>query len=233
MIFSLVLGPPSLGCYRPSITDGNLFCGPGSSCPEGFACMENHCYRSGSRQEGGSERPPVDSGAEAGGGSKHGLGESCDPVNAGTPNRTDNCEEGLVCVQGNMGYQCFKRCSGTADCDGAACESRRIEVGSTAAVMVCALPPTKCDPTLEVSPCPNNGICYLTSPTETTCETTSGEGIRTACKYSRDCLYKFTCATQGPGARYCYPTCSTAAPNCPANTVCQPTTAGATYSYCY
>lgn len=167
----------------------------------------------------------------------HGLGESCNPFNAGTANRTDNCATGLVCLDGNSAKttQCFKRCSVSADCDGAACETRRIEAATTATAKVCALPPAVCDPIVNAGQCPNDANCYLTTATQTTCETTSGEGDRTtSCTYSRDCLPSLTCATQGQGARHCYPTCSVASPHCPSSsTFCQPTTAGATYSYCY
>src|SRR5690242_17092189 len=34
----------SPGCYKPSIQDGALGCGPNSSCPDGFHCMSGRCY---------------------------------------------------------------------------------------------------------------------------------------------------------------------------------------------
>jgi hypothetical protein len=37
--------------YSPSFESGTLLCGPGASCPEGYHCMANYCYRDG---EGGS-----------------------------------------------------------------------------------------------------------------------------------------------------------------------------------
>jgi hypothetical protein len=241
VIVSLALSaaPFTSGCYRPSVVEGGLFCGPGPSCPEGFRCIGDRCYRSGwdgslpdTRPDGGSDRQPGDSGAEGGGVVKNRpLGESCVLGNRGTPDRTDDCMAGLVCVDSTKASQCFKRCSGTADCGGAACETRLIEAGGTVTAKVCALPPTACDPTMSLGHCPHNGICYLTTATETTCEITSGGGSREdPCTYSRDCLPGLTCATVGPKPRYCYPTCLTASPKCPAGQ-CQPTTE--TYSYCF
>jgi hypothetical protein len=35
-----------IGCYNPSIQDGTLGCGPGSTCPDGFVCQNSLCFSS-------------------------------------------------------------------------------------------------------------------------------------------------------------------------------------------
>jgi len=35
------------GCYKPSILDGALHCGPNNSCPDGFQCVSDRCHRRG------------------------------------------------------------------------------------------------------------------------------------------------------------------------------------------
>lgn len=233
------------GCYRPSIVDGGLFCGPGTSCPEGFMCVLEHCYRAGAdasrpdtspetRADGSPDNTNVDAGSErvdAGGGRpERGLGETCDPINAGTSNRSDNCAAGLVCVDGNVGSLCFERCTMGDPCaSGTACERRQIEIGGPN-VMVCGLPATICSPVAPPAGCLPQRTCYLRGGV-TICEISSGElPQQTACSYSRDCLPGTTCAT-GPGAGYCRRVCSGTSP-CPSALTCQ-MSGNAAYGYCY
>jgi hypothetical protein len=223
-----------VGCFNPRYQEGGFHCGSGGSCPSGELCspVDNRCYSLQHlpvRPDGGTDSdgaPAVEVAPTL-----HLLGETCDPRNAGLPDRSDNCAAGLICIDGTSQAQCFKLCQTSTDCGGAACESRRVDFNVSTLAKVCALQVTSCDP-LEAatSPCPG-GVCYLVGPTDTVCEITSGEGSRTACSYSRDCLPGNTCPTEGVRPRYCAPVCLTAAPRCPAGTTCQPTTH--TYSYCF
>jgi hypothetical protein len=52
----LMAAPAIAGCYKPSIEDGKLGCGPALACPDGFACVSSRCW------QGGIARP-LDGGA--------------------------------------------------------------------------------------------------------------------------------------------------------------------------
>lgn len=281
----LLLGMASFaasGCFKPSIADGGYLCGIGDSCPEGFSCFSNRCYRSA------PDAAPVDQGnpdtcvprqALAGctlqselicdpvcqtgcctnqkctalntgtGGiaalgcspltSVHLLGEPCDATNAGTPQRSDNCLAGLVCIDGNVGGTCLKLCRVDADCDtGTTCERRRVESSQPLFASVCGLPNTICNPTGTATlGCPANRVCYLegtsASGDRTVCDISSGGGlINSSCTYSRDCIPGATCPKVGPGVSRCEVVCAhNGAPaNCPSGTSCQ--MFGSTYDYC-
>jgi len=44
-VWAFLVGVVTLaGCYKPSIQDGALGCGPNNSCPDGFHCMSGHCF---------------------------------------------------------------------------------------------------------------------------------------------------------------------------------------------
>lgn len=44
-IWALLVGAAlAAGCYKPSIQDGSLGCGPNNSCPDGFHCVADRCY---------------------------------------------------------------------------------------------------------------------------------------------------------------------------------------------
>ncbi|MBC8133009.1 MAG: hypothetical protein H7X95_08520, partial [Deltaproteobacteria bacterium] len=234
MLFSAVfVGAPMLmtpaGCYSPSIEDGKLLCGPGQTCPDGFACLPTtgRCHKTGGSDASRAEvnvdrlpeaRPPdtnpggdggscvvkpgiagctvqndltcdpvcqtaccagqkctaMNTGTSPGGAAtlgcgpvltpQRGLGDTCDPVNAGTAQRSDNCAPGLTCIEGNNGSICFKLCRGDADCNpGTKCEQRAVEAAAGSYVAsVCGLPKTPCDPTFNpLSGCPSPRICYL------------------------------------------------------------------------
>ena len=163
------------------------------------------------------------------------LGEPCDPGNAGTPTRFDNCRSGLACVDGDMGAFCLKLCRGDVDCgDGIRCEQRRLDTQGTTVVSVCGLPATDCTPT-TISGCPAQRTCYLVdtnaSGDRTICDISAGQGKQmTSCRYARDCFPGYTCATSGPGVGRCWPVCTLPGGNCPGVFTCQ--NVGKTYGYC-
>ncbi len=218
------------GCFTPSIQDGGFVCAAGGACPQGFSCIQDHCW---SDYGPGPDVviPVPDAGTDLVslpevGPTLRRLGETCDPVNAGTTQRHDNCGPGLVCIDGDSQSVCFQRCTGDAECGQARCEERSAERGAVPA-RVCGLPPVTCTPG-DATSCPARRVCYL-SETRTVCEISSGDNTRMACTYSRECLPGYVCAT-GIGAGYCQRACSIV-DVCPSGTTCQ--LVAGTLGYCY
>ena len=214
------------GCFSPAYEDGGFSCAATSQCPSGYSCQALHCW------DVNGPGPLViskDAGtpAEVGAPVLHAEGDTCDPKNAGTPQRSDNCAPGLVCVDGNLGSRCMRVCTAGSQCGGTACEQRPVEVGGSL-VYVCGSAPVACVPIAPQSGCLPDQVCYLRG-TDTVCETSSGDGRLTACSYPRDCLPGYTCAT-GQGVNYCRQVCSHGV-GCPFGTVCQIGAATA-YGYC-
>jgi hypothetical protein len=147
------------------------------------------------------------------------FGEPCDAFGAGTSTRTDNCVPGLVCVDGNVGATCLRRCPTGTECGATSCENRQVDLQVAATSPVCGLPATTCDP-VESTGCPAGQICYLEAG-RTICEITSGEVVNGSCLHSRECLLHFTCAAGGPGTGRCLRACANGTA-CPGATVCQP-----------
>lgn len=228
------------GCFSPRYEDGGFTCGTDSGCPSGQACYVGRCW---------FQRAPLDSGvadelAEAG--SPEGgrdaipevlfvspprqLEQTCSPSNRGTPNRTDDCAAGLVCVDGNGPSLCLRNCDDPTVCDQGPCEQRQVEIDGPL-VNVCGLGSQTCDPVHQNQPpaCPAGRICYVAAGT-TICEFQSGDKRSTACSYARECLPGFTCPADGLGSGYCRRICNDVVP-CDQGT-CQPI-AGSAFGYCY
>lgn len=93
------------GCYKPSLVDGKLLCGPANACPDDYACVEGHCWRGGVVPDGGS----TDDGPS--------LDLACNmPVPGCTPSGSGACDP--VCQTGSC--KCDEKCttssSGVAAC---------------------------------------------------------------------------------------------------------------------
>lgn len=227
----------TVSCFNPSYDDGGFVCVPGGSCPQGYSCLQGHCWNDNGPGpalvvlDAGVPDATPDAGMDSTSPPEvapvlRQLGETCDPRNAGTALRSDNCAAGLTCIDGNSQSLCFKRCVADAECGQASCEERSPEPNALP-VRVCGLAPTTCSPT-NVGSCANQRICYI-SGALTICEISSGDNIRMACTYSRECFPGYTCAT-GVGAGYCRQACS-ATGLCPTGTTCQLVTD--TMGYCY
>jgi hypothetical protein len=150
------------------------------------------------------------------------LNQPCTPDRRGMPERSDNCQRGLVCVDILKGSQCLKLCRDDNDCTGGVhCEQRNFDGTGTGTVNVnvCGVPTTACVPTAETSTCPSGTTCYLAPPDGTICDLSLGSGKANAdCIYPRDCLPMLTC-----GAGKCHPACDTTAtpdPCLKSNTMC-------------
>jgi hypothetical protein len=154
------------------------------------------------------------------------LGHTCDPLNVGKPERSDNCDDGLICVQGDKDAICFATCTtpGLAtECNGTSCETRDLDPGGPM-VNVCGQAAVPCDPVTKTG-CDINRTCYL-SGSSTICDISSGE-LRPpqACSFPRDCLPGLTCA-----AGHCRVVCA-ASTTCPVGSTCQ-TEADALFGSC-
>lgn len=227
-----------VGCFSPSIEDGGFACGRGDTCPQNYYCAQSRCwsyYGPGPEpitpDAGSADVVSADLGVDSVSTPEVAqplrlLGETCDPRNAGTAQRTDNCAVGLVCIDGNTQSVCFKRCTDSAECGQASCENRSPEPGA-AEVSVCGLPAATCSPR-DLASCPGQRACYL-SENRTVCEITTGDNVRMACTYSRECLPGYACAT-GAGAGYCRQMCDDVS-LCPTGTTCRPVVG--VLGYCY
>ena len=227
MRFALVLVLLA-GCFSPHYVDGGFSCTNPTGCPSEQRCstVDHRCYFPDHLPLGPTSDGAVTPDAEAGATMLHAEGDTCDPLNAGTPQRSDNCASGLVCVDGNLGSRCMRVCTAGSQCGGTACEQRPVEVGGPL-VYVCGSAPVTCVPVAPQSGCLPDQVCYLRG-TDTVCETSSGDGRLTSCSYSRDCLPGYTCST-GQGIGYCRQVCSHTV-GCSFGTVCQ---IGETESYGY
>jgi hypothetical protein len=171
---------------------------------------------------------------------KQGLYDACEPINAGSPGRSDNCLPGLVCITGNTLSLCFKLCVTSSDCEaGGTCERRVLDDSSNGReASVCSLPPQQCDPLNPTAPpCGNSRTCYLVHSDQaagdtTICDIRTGALTNGSCNASRDCLPKFTCPDQGAGVGHCQRVCGIAPGStaCPLGTTCQ---TGNEHAYCF
>lgn len=220
------------GCYNPQVEDGGLKCAVGDRCPMGMGCYSGLCWyhqplassdagvtETGAARDAVAEAVPV----------VRFLDQPCDPVNAGTDGRTDNCSAGLVCVDGNVGSTCMKRCAANSECGDAMCEQRRVDTTLATTAQVCDPATATCDPVAPTAGCVT-GVCYL-SNARTVCETSSGDVAGGSCLYSRECIPGYTCATSGPRAGRCVPVCRGIAGACPAGLTCS--AAADELGYCF
>ena len=89
----LLAGLGLVACYNTTnVANGGLACGPNHACPDGFACLQGHCWRNGTG--------PADAGSQACavGTGKFGPFATCSP-NQPIPNSTCDpvCQAGCAC----------------------------------------------------------------------------------------------------------------------------------------
>ena len=100
-----------VGCYKPSIQDGSLGCGPNSSCPDGFHCMSDRCFLF-----------RVDASTSDGDGSM-----KVDLPIDGSPDMSDASDAGEVCVPRTAISGCIPRSELKCDpvCQTGCCTSQK------------------------------------------------------------------------------------------------------------
>lgn len=202
------------GCFSPHFLEGAFACGPGGLCPDEQSCspLDNHCYA----------RPPIavfpdagvpEASSDAGDESppdKRELWQVCDVTHRNSPNRTDNCIQGAVCIEGDKDARCLPKCSmtGPDTCYKVfgPCELRKLgTTDTTGPVAVCGPPVSPCDPTAKVSGCAANLTCFVRG-SDTYCDLVSGDGGNTSsCPNGNgQCLSGFSCGTE----MRCHRTCA-------------------------
>jgi hypothetical protein len=232
-------GPPPPPCYdaRPNCTPGPGMCDP--FCQTGCGCREkcsiNTMENLTCEPVGPGPTPPV-------------YG-NCVFQSAGSPNQTDNCVPGQVCVEDNCAKHCYQFCRSDNDCTNAACDREVVDGGQK----VCDVPYVdNCVPL----PIGNTGCtggntisCYLSSthPDRTLCDCPAGAGgSDDPCKHSRDCVRGLACVDRPDGnpprcLQVCDRTATTGSAACNSNpNACHPyygnpmgTVAHPRYGYCF
>jgi len=173
-------------------------------------------------------------------GAPRGVGETCSITNLGTPDQSDNCQTGAVCVEDCAQTVCFRTCSSDDDCPGSSCTRM-----TTSGTRICEVSYTACDPHAPNGQqgCGGATSCYLLSSApapgggdRTVCDCPKDEGaLGTACTDSRDCFPGLVCpVSTAPGGGFCRQACD---PSMVVNTGCLLLTAcnryGTKWGYCY
>lgn len=145
----------------------------------------------------------------------------------------DDCAPGLVCqreVCGDNLGRCYRLCRDASACGpGVACSAplNTSGGGNGSGLRVCDLGNQTCDPFAQTD-CPTGLTCYVTGPSQTSCECPSMPGMERqegdSCSASNDCAVGLWCLNVS-GSPRCLRLCQSAADcgNC--------TTVG-TYKYC-
>jgi hypothetical protein len=88
----LLAGFVLVACYNTAnVTNGGLVCGPDNACPDGFKCLQNHCWRNGTGPDAGAQACAVGSG-------KFGPFATCSPAQVIPDSTCDPvCQAGCAC----------------------------------------------------------------------------------------------------------------------------------------
>lgn len=165
-------------------------------------------------------------------------GRACDFYFDGTPNQSDNCDPGLICLHDACGDVCARFCKTNADCPNSLC-NRALPGGAK----VCDVSTVECNPVKTanwVTGCQgSNQNCYLSASVmdRTVCDCSAGSQTELgSCTTSRDCFGGLVCADpSGAGLDLrCRRVCSlTATPSgCPVGFTCRAHLESKKYGYC-
>ena len=156
------------------------------------------------------------------------LMQRCMHESDGTPEQTDNCGPGLVCLEEqSCSPRCFQFCKNDGECANSTC-TRDVVPGQSGGQKVCDVPfvdscvplqggqNTGCGPT-------TNMVCWLssTSPTRTFCDCPFGAtGPNGPCTRTRDCVRGLACVDRGTGEpATCLQVCRLGSMECPSGVV--------------
>jgi hypothetical protein len=124
-----------------------------------------------------------------------------------TPQQTDNCGPGLVCVNEGCFPRCFRFCRSDADCPGSSC-TRDIG-GQSSGHKVCDVPfmdscvPLPSGQNTGCGPTTSTTVCYIssTNPQHTICDCPfNAVGSNYPCTRTRDCIKGLACVDRGDGS---------------------------------
>jgi len=223
-------------CSAPSV----LGCAPATADPCDPVCQTggcDWCNQKCSYAYATDNRGPVPVCASAGAKT---VPESCTVSFEGTPQQSDDCATGRICLPAMIGdtqRYCFFLCSSPVNCPyGVDCGPRPLSPAG-GVVRVCDPPydqcgpdGTCCDPMADTG-CDANRHCLLVAPdlgsghSRTVCEYAYGDGRNgSPCTSARDCQTRHTCVNGS-----CLPVCDDGHP-CAGSGACAPL--GAEYGYC-
>ena len=127
-------------------------------------------------------------------------------LSPGTPQQTDNCLPGYVCIDEGCFPRCFQFCQTNMDCANSSCT--RDVGGVDSGQKACDVPFVDCVPlpgslNMGCGPATGTMACYLSSsdPTHTICDCPFKDiGSNGACMRSRDCIRGLACVDKGDGS---------------------------------
>lgn len=164
-------------------------------------------------------------------------GRACDFYFDGTPNQSDNCDPGLICLHDACGDVCARFCKTNADCPNSLC-NRALPGGAK----VCDVSTVECNPVKTpnwMTGCPGaTQNCYLSASVmdRTVCDCSNGsQGLLGSCSTSRDCFGGLVCADpSGAGLDLrCRQVCNLGATNgCSPGFTCKAHLDSKKYGYC-
>jgi len=161
--------------------------------------------------------------------------EACSIDSLGLAGQTDNCGQGLVCIQDSCFSRCFKFCKGDGDCTNSTCSRDVVSPdGGATGQKVCDVPfvdscvPLASNQNTGCGPTTGTMSCYISSssPAHTICDCPMGaSGPNGPCNRSRECNRGLACVDLGPPNPICLQACRLnldAGNDCSNGQVCHP-----------
>jgi hypothetical protein len=158
-------------------------------------------------------------------GQVRGVQQPCEALLSGTANQSDQCAQGLVCVEdacgtGGANGRCYQFCRADNDCTNAPCNR---DAGG--GFRYCDVPFINCTPLpgSNNTGCPGTGlICYIATSdvSQTLCDCQFPPGIREndICTRSRECNPGLVCVADQLGNKVCTRVCRLNGSDCPVGT---------------
>jgi hypothetical protein len=160
--------------------------------------------------------------------------DNCMLASTGSPDQTDNCGPGMVCIEEGCFPRCFQFCRSDQDCPTSACTR---DVPAKTGHKVCDVPfadncvPLPSGQNTGCGPANSAMACYISSsnPTHTICDCpVNAVGPNYPCTRSRECIKGLVCVDRGLGSATCLQVCKLS--NNGTDCVSNPT-AGACHQY--
>ena len=207
---------PTTVCFdaRPNCTATDAaVCDP--FCQSGCGCLEKCSVNTGGAATCNTLAP----------GQVRGVQQPCEVLSSGTATQTDQCAQGLVCVDDACGDgtngRCYQFCRSDNDCTDAPCNR---DAGG--GFRYCDVPFVACTPLpgTKNTGCPGQGlICYIATSDVSReicdCQFPPGSiGDGDVCTFSRDCNPGLACVANQLGIKVCTRVCRLNGTDCPVGT---------------